>query len=53
MQHILGEVEASNEYLAESMGQVSVCEHVFLLLLLLFCLFVCLFVCIFKLAKAR
>ena len=43
MQHILGEVEASNEYLAESMGQVSVCEHVFFLLLLLFCLFVCLF----------
>ena len=37
VQHILGEVEASNEYLAESMGQVSVCEHVV-------CLFVCLFV---------
>ena len=48
VQHILGEVEANNEYLAESMGQVSVCEHVF------FCLFVCLFVCLhLKLAKTR
>ena len=44
MQHILGEVEASNEYLAESMGQVSVCEHVFCCCC---CCFVCLFVCLF------
>ena len=43
VQHILGEVEANNEYLAESMGQVSVCEHV---------LFVCLFA-LLKLAKTR
>ena len=49
MQHILGEVEASNEYLAESMGQVSVCEHVFfvvVVVVVVFFLLVCLFVCL-------
>ena len=44
VQHILDEVEASNEYLAESVGQVSVCVCVCV------CVYVC--VCILKLLSA-